>query len=122
MYCEDSVGDEVEHHRPKNLYPDHTFLWDNYLYACGPCNGPKNNRFAVFDVRRLYLVGSHASARSAGDPSAGGAIGVAESARREPAGLRSISTSPEILSCSRRVERRSRLSGEGVTTPSICCD
>jgi hypothetical protein len=20
----------------------------NYLYACGPCNGPKNNKFAVF--------------------------------------------------------------------------
>jgi uncharacterized protein (TIGR02646 family) len=48
MYCEDSAADEVEHHHPKNLYPELTFRWDNYLFACGPCNGPKNNRFAVF--------------------------------------------------------------------------
>jgi hypothetical protein len=50
MYCEDSAADEVEHHRPKGLYPEHVFDWENYLYACGPCNGPKNNRFAVFAV------------------------------------------------------------------------
>jgi hypothetical protein len=24
------------------------FAWRNYLYACGLCNGPKNDRFAVF--------------------------------------------------------------------------
>lgn len=47
-YCEDSMADEVEHIKPKDLYPEETFLWENYLYACGPCNGPKNNRFAVF--------------------------------------------------------------------------
>ena len=46
-YCEDSVADEVEHIKPKDLYPEAVFSWDNYLYACGPCNGPKNNRFAV---------------------------------------------------------------------------
>ncbi|RKH51255.1 hypothetical protein [Corallococcus llansteffanensis] len=47
-YCEDSLADEVEHIRPKSLYPDLVFVWMNYLYACGPCNGPKSNRFAVF--------------------------------------------------------------------------
>lgn len=47
-YCEDSVGDEVEHIYPKTLYPEHCFSWDNYLYACGNCNGPKNDKFAVF--------------------------------------------------------------------------
>lgn len=46
-YCEDSVADEVEHIKPKDLYPDAAFTWENYLYACGPCNGPKNNQFAV---------------------------------------------------------------------------
>jgi uncharacterized protein (TIGR02646 family) len=51
MYCEDSAADEVEHHHPKSLYPELTFVWSNYLYACGPCNGPKNNRFAVFTAR-----------------------------------------------------------------------
>lgn len=47
-YCEDSAADEVEHVRPKDLYPEAVFAWANYLYACGPCNGPKNSRFAVF--------------------------------------------------------------------------
>ena len=46
-YCEDSVGDEVEHIKPKDLYPEYVFVWENYLLACGPCNGGKNNRFAV---------------------------------------------------------------------------
>jgi uncharacterized protein (TIGR02646 family) len=48
-YCEDSVADEVEHIKPKDLYPEVVFVWENYLYACGPCNGPKNNRFAVLN-------------------------------------------------------------------------
>ncbi len=48
VYCEDSIGDEVEHIYPKDIYPDKCFSWDNYVYACGPCNGPKNNKFAVF--------------------------------------------------------------------------
>jgi uncharacterized protein (TIGR02646 family) len=56
MYCEDSAADEVEHHHPKNLYPELAFNWENYLYACGPCNGPKNNRFAVFTNRGELLV------------------------------------------------------------------
>lgn len=48
-YCEDSRADEVEHIRPKDLYPEFAFVWENYLYACGPCNGPKRNRSAVFE-------------------------------------------------------------------------
>lgn len=48
VYCEDSYADEVEHIKPKDLYPEETFIWGNYIYACGPCNGPKNNHFAVF--------------------------------------------------------------------------
>ena len=47
-YCEDSLADEVEHIWPKDLYPERAFRWSNYLYACGPCNGPKNTQFAVF--------------------------------------------------------------------------
>lgn len=49
-YCEDSAADEVEHVRPKDLYPEHVFRWENYVYACGPCNGPKGNGFALFDA------------------------------------------------------------------------
>ena len=47
-YCEDSCADEVEHFRPHNLYPELVFVWQNYLYACGPCNGPKRNHFPLF--------------------------------------------------------------------------
>ena len=46
-YCEDSVGDEVEHIKPKDLYPEHVFVWENYLLACGRCNSGKSNRFSV---------------------------------------------------------------------------
>ncbi len=48
-YCEDSQANQVEHIKPKSLYPEHVFVWSNYLYACAICNSPKNNRFAVFD-------------------------------------------------------------------------
>jgi len=47
-YCEDSIGDEVEHIRPKDFFPEDCFVWDNYVYACGNCNSPKNNKFALF--------------------------------------------------------------------------
>lgn len=58
VYCEDSVGDEVEHIKPKDIYPDFCFNWNNYVYACGNCNGPKNNKFAVFrkDNGEFYEV------------------------------------------------------------------
>ncbi|MCU0753535.1 MAG: hypothetical protein MUE46_00215 [Xanthomonadales bacterium] len=46
-YCEDSQADEIEHVRPKDLFPGQVFDWNNYLYACGPCNGPKSNRHGV---------------------------------------------------------------------------
>lgn len=50
VYCEDSMADEVEHIWPKDLYPEFVFVWANYVFACGPCNGRKNNHFAVFAV------------------------------------------------------------------------
>ncbi len=56
MYCEDSAGDEIEHVRPKSLYPGHTFRFPNYLLICGPCNGPKNNRFGVLSKARRAFV------------------------------------------------------------------
>ena len=48
-YCEVSVGDEIEHIRPKNLYPEQTFVWENYLLACGGCNRAKGGKFPIFD-------------------------------------------------------------------------
>ncbi len=55
-YCEDSVADEIEHFRPKDWYPDVAFAWSNYLYACGPCNGPKSNQFPIFPTQGSAAV------------------------------------------------------------------
>ncbi|MCX7049754.1 MAG: hypothetical protein NTX50_30265, partial [Candidatus Sumerlaeota bacterium] len=55
-YCEDSCADEVEHVHPKSLYPELTFVWENYIYACGPCNGPKKDKFTVIDTITGQLV------------------------------------------------------------------
>ena len=65
VYCEVSQADEVEHMRPKDLYPEAVFDWGNYVYACGPCNGPKNSQFAVLPprTRTLQIV-----TRAGGDP------------------------------------------------------
>lgn len=41
------MADEVEHIKPKSLFPQDTFSWSNYLFACGPCNGPKNDQYGV---------------------------------------------------------------------------
>jgi len=48
-YCEDSLGDEIEHIFPKALFPEKTFVWENYLFACGGCNSPKSSKYAIFD-------------------------------------------------------------------------
>ncbi len=55
VYCEDSVANQVEHIFPKDFYPEKCFEWDNYVYACGPCNGPKNNQFAIFNAETGML-------------------------------------------------------------------
>jgi uncharacterized protein (TIGR02646 family) len=55
-YCEDSVADEVEHIHPKDFYPNLVFDYDNYLYACGNCNGPKSNRFEIFHPQTGALI------------------------------------------------------------------
>lgn len=55
-YCEDSYADEVEHIKPKDLYPEEVFVWKNYLYSCGPCNSPKQNKFAIFSAITGELI------------------------------------------------------------------
>ena len=46
-FCECKPGDsgniEVEHFKPKSIYPDLTFEWDNLLPACRKCNEAKLN-------------------------------------------------------------------------------
>ncbi len=68
-YCEDSYSDEVEHIWPKDIYPDKTYVWRNYVFACGPCNGPKNNSFALINpvtTTLLDITPPHPRRRPAG--------------------------------------------------------
>lgn len=53
-YCETSIADQVEHVRPRSLFPEHVFVWRNYIYACRPCNVLKGNSYPrrVGDVVR----------------------------------------------------------------------
>lgn len=70
-YCEDSYADEIEHFAPKDLYPDLAFRWDNYAYACGPCNGPKNNKFAIIDASGALVDVTRARSASVTPPPRG---------------------------------------------------
>ncbi len=71
-YCEDSVVDEIEHIHPKALFPNLCFKWDHFIYACGTCNGSKNNKFALFrkDNGQFYEVNQPTGAKAT-DPSEG---------------------------------------------------
>lgn len=41
MYCEDSAGSVIEHFFPKADHPHRAFRWDNFIWACQPCNNIK---------------------------------------------------------------------------------
>ena len=56
-YCEDSAESDIDHFRPKALYPDRVFVWENYLPSCAPCNRKKGRRFAVLKDGDLVCVG-----------------------------------------------------------------
>ena len=56
-YCEDSAESDIDHFRPKTLYPDQVFVWENYLPSCAPCNRKKGRRFAVLKDGDLVCVG-----------------------------------------------------------------
>ena len=45
MYCEDSLGTDVEHFWPKAKYRERVFKWPNLLLVCGGCNAAKGDRF-----------------------------------------------------------------------------
>ena len=56
MYCEDSLGTDIEHFYPRARYPGRTFSWSNYLLACSHCNSNlKRSRFPFHDRRPALL-------------------------------------------------------------------
>ena len=57
MYCEDSLGTDIEHFRPKRHYPEHAFDWNNYLLACSHCNSnEKRDRFPLDEHGQPLLI------------------------------------------------------------------
>lgn len=57
MYCEDSVGTDIDHFWPKSGYPGRTFDWDNHLLACSTCNSnAKRDRFPVESTGDPLLI------------------------------------------------------------------
>ncbi|CAN5922072.1 HNH endonuclease [soil metagenome] len=48
MYCEDSLGTDIDHFRPKSVYSGLAFAWSNYLLACSHCNS--NEKRAEFPL------------------------------------------------------------------------
>lgn len=55
-WCEDSEAGEIDHIRPQSLFPEYTFVWENYLGACGVCNNRKGNRFAILGPNGLVKI------------------------------------------------------------------
>ncbi|MEU6071946.1 HNH endonuclease [Streptomyces sp. NPDC047082] len=38
MYCDDSLGTDIDHFQPLKLAPLRAFVWANHLLACSNCN------------------------------------------------------------------------------------
>jgi uncharacterized protein (TIGR02646 family) len=45
MFCSGSEASQVEHFRPKAVFPRLAMSWNNFLWACGVCNQSKGDRF-----------------------------------------------------------------------------
>jgi uncharacterized protein (TIGR02646 family) len=44
-YCEEACKGEVDHFRPKSLYPSKVYSWGNWIYACHTCNNAKGEKW-----------------------------------------------------------------------------
>jgi uncharacterized protein (TIGR02646 family) len=57
MYCEDSLGTDLEHFWPRATYPERAFVWENLLLACSHCNSNgKRSRFPLDASDRPLLL------------------------------------------------------------------
>ncbi len=45
MFCSGNEASDVEHYRPKAVFPLQAMVWGNYLWACSVCNRGKSNHF-----------------------------------------------------------------------------
>jgi uncharacterized protein (TIGR02646 family) len=57
MYCGDDAGTAIDHFWPRSTYPERTFVWDNYLWACSVCNSNlKRDCFELDDAGQPLLI------------------------------------------------------------------
>ena len=45
MFCDANEATDVEHYRPKSVFPERALQWDNLLWGCSACNRFKASRF-----------------------------------------------------------------------------
>jgi uncharacterized protein YdcH (DUF465 family) len=56
-YCEANEATDIEHVRPKSLFPQHSFIWQNYILACKTCNMTyKGSKVSIFYPRNSNIV------------------------------------------------------------------
>jgi uncharacterized protein (TIGR02646 family) len=85
MYCEANEADEIEHVRPKNLYPERTFRWENHLFACGTCNGPKSDHFPILSAASGRIVDASRKPGAPVEPPEVGRMMLLDPRRDDPA-------------------------------------
>ena len=62
-YCEETTLGEVDHFRPKKVYPQLVYVWSNWLLACRACNQTKSEKWPA----QGYLDPSDEAQCPAGD-------------------------------------------------------
>jgi uncharacterized protein (TIGR02646 family) len=55
MYCLDSHGSDIEHFRPKSVYPKHIYRWNNLLLCCTHCGRLKGEQFPLSNRSALLI-------------------------------------------------------------------
>ncbi|PKO60666.1 MAG: TIGR02646 family protein, partial [Betaproteobacteria bacterium HGW-Betaproteobacteria-18] len=55
MYCLDSHGADIEHFRPKAVYPKRMYEWPNLLLCCTECGRFKGNKFPMSGRHALLI-------------------------------------------------------------------
>ena len=43
-YCETRCLGQVDHFRPKSVYPELVYRWSNWMFSCSACNSAKSNK------------------------------------------------------------------------------
>ncbi len=56
-YCEANEATDIEHIRPKSLFPEYAFVWENYILACKTCNTTyKLDKASIFNPKGTNTV------------------------------------------------------------------